>query len=159
MARIHEPAITLGAAMLLLACAGKQPANLGFSAGALAACPASPNCVSSDASDADHRVEAFELSVPPKEAWGVVQEEIAKMPRTTVIEVTPNYLHAESTSAVFRFVDDLELELRSQDGTIAVRSASRVGHSDMGVNRRRVDRLRDALEARGVVRANPEPAG
>jgi uncharacterized protein (DUF1499 family) len=77
---------------------------------------------------------------------------VAKLPRTAVVETTPNYLHAESASAVFRYVDDLELQLREADESIAVRSASRMGRSDFGVNRRRVEALRAALRARGVVR-------
>jgi uncharacterized protein (DUF1499 family) len=69
-----------------------------------------------------------------------------------VVEEATNYLHAQCASALFGFVDDLELHLRASANLIAVRSASRVGHSDMGVNRRRVERLRAALRARGVVR-------
>jgi uncharacterized protein (DUF1499 family) len=68
-----------------------------------------------------------------------------------VITESDNYLHAECESAVFGFVDDLELHLRSLEGVIAVRSASRLGYSDLGVNRRRVERLRAMLARQGVV--------
>jgi uncharacterized protein (DUF1499 family) len=77
---------------------------------------------------------------------------VAALPRTTVIEETANYLHAQCASALFGFIDDLELHLRESDNIVAVRSASRVGYSDLGVNRRRVEGLREALQARGVVR-------
>jgi len=150
--QIHILAFVLATVVSLLACSGKMPSDLGVATATLAPCPASPNCVSSDASDADHRVEPFTLAVPAPEAWAVVREEVAKLPRTTVVESTSNYLHAESTSAVFRFVDDVELHLRVSDESIAVRSASRLGRSDLGVNRRRVERLHAALRARGVVR-------
>ncbi len=66
--------------------------------------------------------------------------------------VTDDYLHAECSSAVFGFVDDLELHLRPAEKLIAVRSASRVGHSDFGVNRKRVEQLRSLLIKQRLVR-------
>ena len=118
----------------------------------MAPCPPRPNCVSSDAPDAEHAVEAFALKAPPETAWTEVHEVIESMPRTRIVKLTTSYLHAECQSAVFHFVDDLELELRADEGTIAVRSASRLGYSDLGVNRERVERLRSELRARGAVR-------
>ncbi len=138
--------------MPLFSCSGKRPSNLGVSEARLAPCPASPNCVSSDADDDAHRVDALALSGSPAEAWPVVREEVARLPRTTVVEETADYLHAECASALFGFVDDLELHLRESDGVVAIRSASRLGYSDLGVNRRRTEQLREALRARGVVR-------
>ena len=120
--------------------------------GRLAACPDSPNCVSSDAGDPAHRVPPFKINLPAKEAWRLAKEAVKDIPRTTITEVTDVILHAECRSLVFRFVDDLELELRADKGIIAVRSASRKGHSDFGVNRRRVEDLRERLRSRGVVR-------
>ena len=117
----------------------------------LAPCPSSPNCVSSDAMDEGHAIEPFRLAAEPKGAWQALQEAVAGMPRTTIVEVGEMYLHAEATSRIFRFVDDLECELRPAEGIIAVRSASRVGRSDLGVNRRRVEALRELLKARGVL--------
>jgi uncharacterized protein (DUF1499 family) len=117
----------------------------------LAPCPSTPNCVSSDAED-DHRIEPLELAVSPEDAWQALRDAVEGMPRTKIVNVTDEYLHAEIRTAVFRFVDDLELQLRPGSGTIAVRSASRVGRSDLGVNRRRVERLRARLQDRGVVR-------
>ena len=69
-----------------------------------------------------------------------------------IISLTDEYIHAECTSAVFGFVDDLELHLRPQEKLIAVRSAARLGYSDLGVNRKRVESLRAALRERGVIR-------
>jgi uncharacterized protein (DUF1499 family) len=118
----------------------------------LAPCPDSPNCVSSDAADAAHRVAPFALALPVAEAWRLLGEAVRAMPRTTVTETTDAYLHVECRSLVFRFVDDLELELRKGEGVVAVRSASRVGHSDFGVNRRRIENLRKLLRDRGVIK-------
>ena len=100
---------------------------------------------------ASHAVAPFALRVPAKEAWPVVREAVAKLPRTRLVVATPTLLEAECRSAVFGFVDDLRLELRPQEGTIAVRSVSRLGYSDLGVNRRRVERLRDELVRQDVI--------
>lgn len=135
-----------------IGCSGKHPVARGTSQAGLAPCPASPNCVSSDASDPGHRVDAFALAAPAEVAWPAVRAALDGLPRTTVVELTPSRLRAECRSALFRFVDDLELQLRASNGVIAVRSASRVGHSDLGANRRRVERLRELLRERGVVR-------
>ncbi len=147
----RNPWLVLVCLMPILSCSGTRPANLGVHDGVLAPCPSSPNCVSSDAGDASHRVDAFALADSPEAAWRAAQEELARLPRTTVTEAGADYLHAECASAIFGFVDDLELVLRPARGEIAVRSASRLGHSDLGVNRRRVETLREALRRRGVV--------
>ena len=138
--------------MTILSCNGKRPTHLGVTDAGMTPCPSSPNCVSSDASDTAHRVEAFVLSASLDDSWRVILEEVADMPGTTVVEENANYLHAQCASALFGFVDDLELHLRESANIVAIRSASRVGYSDLGANRRRVERLREALRARGVVR-------
>ena len=121
---------------------GKRPTNLGVTGGRLAAPPPSPNCVSSDCDDDEHGIEPFAIDGSAAEAWAAICYAVAALPRTTTITRTDDYLHAECRSRIFRFVDDLELHLRADDGIIAVRSASRVGNSDLGVNRKRVDSLR-----------------
>jgi uncharacterized protein (DUF1499 family) len=73
---------------------------------------------------------------------------VEAMDRVTVVTANDSYLHVEARSAVFRFVDDVEFHLRPKDGIIAVRSAARVGHGDMGVNRERIEAIREALRAR-----------
>ena len=145
-------ALLLISSMFLISCAGKRPSNLGVTASKLVACPPTPNCVSSDAEDRVHNVSAFLLDIPATEAWGIVREIVLKMPRTNIVSESPGYLHAECKSAVFDFVDDLELHLRPDDGIIAIRSASRLGNSDFGVNRQRVEELRASLIIWGVLR-------
>ena len=71
------------------------------------------------------------------------------MPRTKVVRQDERYLHAEFTSALFRFVDDVELLLDADAGVVHVRSASRIRYSDMGANRRRVEAIRSAFERGG----------
>ena len=115
-------------------------------------CAASPNCVSSDAVDAGRRVEAFEIRTDAADLWARVRAVVEAMPRTRVVSANDDRLHAECRSAVFDFVDDLELVWRPAEGRIAVRSAARAGYWDFGVNRRRVERLRAHLRRDGVIR-------
>jgi uncharacterized protein (DUF1499 family) len=136
-------------ALLAVGCAAPRRAA---PATGLAACPDKPNCVSSLAPDPEHRVEPFMLAGDPAAAWSALRAAVAAMPRTVIVEERLGYLHAECTSRIFRFVDDLEL-LQSEAGDRAeVRSASRVGYGDMGVNRERVEALRAAAIAAGAVK-------
>lgn len=129
-----------------------MPKNLGASERRLAPCPDAPRCVSSDARDESRRVEPFKLAAPAEQAWQTAVEAVQRLPRTRIVTRTGDYLHAEVKSPVFRFVDDLELHLRPEEDLIAVRSAARIGYYDFGVNRRRVENLRERLRAAGVVR-------
>ena len=138
--------------VLFLSCAGKPPASLGLHGSTLSPCPSSPNCVSSDATDPSHRVAPFELAILSPEAWQTARSAVAALPRTVVVTQTPDYLHAECSSAFFGFVDDLELQLRAPERLIAVRSASRLGYGDLGVNRARVEELRALLVQAGAIR-------
>jgi uncharacterized protein (DUF1499 family) len=147
--KLRDLAVAI-AASLLVACAGAPPTDLGVRGSRLAPCPASPNCVASDAREPDHAIAALPLAGPASEAWHAVRAAVAALPRTRIVTATDHYLHAECSSALFRFVDDLELQLLPEEGIIAVRSASRVGYGDMGVNRRRVEDLREALASAGV---------
>ena len=136
----------------LVSCSGNSSSKLGISDSGLAPCPSSPNCVSSDSQDNAHHVKPFQLTVPPEEAWHAVRKLVSKLPRTQIVSERPDYIHAECRSAVFGFVDDLEMNLRPAQGIIAVRSASRLGYSDFGVNRRRIETLRSSLARQGIVR-------
>lgn len=120
--------------------------------GRLAPCPRAPRCVSSDAAQAGQRIEPLVLRAGADDAWRAAAAAVEALPRTRVVTRTGDYLHAECRSAIFRFTDDLELELRAVDGIIAVRSCSRVGYYDFGVNRRRVESLREHMQQTGVLR-------
>ncbi|XOV83296.1 MAG: DUF1499 domain-containing protein [bacterium] len=118
----------------------------------LAPCPGSPNCVSSDAQGLVHGITALQLSADPAVAWSALVALLQEDPSMTMIVNQVNdYLRAEARTAVFGFVDDVEFKLRAEDNEIAMRSASRVGFSDLGKNRRRLEQLRAALAAQGVV--------
>lgn len=118
----------------------------------LAPCPKSPNCVSSLAEDPPHRVEPFLLAGDPGAAWRALRDAVAATPRTRIAEERPVYLRAECRSRLLRFVDDLELALDAATGRVDVRSASRVGYGDLGVNRARVEELRERLTLSGVLK-------
>lgn len=125
------------------------PAGLGVRDGRLAACPGSPNCVSSQAPPADaHRVEPLRYTGPRGAALARLIAAVEGLPGARLVERRDDYLRVECTSRLFRFVDDLELYLPpGEEGVVHVRSASRVGHSDLGVNRARVEALRAAVGA------------
>ena len=104
-------------------------------------CPGTPNCVSSESSDAASQVAPFRFEGAPEAAWDRMRKAIAES-SGRVVETREGFLHATFTSRVFRFVDDLELRLEAEKSLIHIRSASRVGKSDLGVNRERVEALR-----------------
>lgn len=138
--------------MMTISCAGGVGSRSPEKAGKLPPCPESPNCVSSDAPPGSHFIAPFMIVGDPAKAWQAVVQTVSTWPRTRVVAEGPTFLEAERRSALLRFVDDLELRLRAAEAEIAVRSASRLGWSDMGVNRKRVEALRAALKAQGVVR-------
>ena len=137
---------------LAVGCSGSRPDTLGVADLRLATCPSTPNCVCSDDRDSEHGIEPFRLDTDPKSAWDALQAVLSSTPRTRIVTRTSDYVHAEATSLVFRFVDDVEFHLRAEEAIIAVRSASRLGSSDFGVNRRRIERLRDRLTEAGAIR-------
>lgn len=137
----------------LTACGGRMPDDLGPRGAGLAGCPDSPNCVSSAAteSDAQHAITAFAIRGDAREAWAALVESVEAMPRTEIVRNERGYLHAVQTSRLMRYRDDFEFLLDASAGRIRVRSASRVGYGDMGVNRERIERIRAALAEAGVV--------
>ncbi|HXV49939.1 MAG TPA: DUF1499 domain-containing protein [Candidatus Binatia bacterium] len=138
--------------MPIFSCSGTRPKNLGIKDLRLAPCPSTPNCVSSDAADPSHSITAFQLVFPPSDAWRELRAALQSLPRTQIVTENEHYIHAECRSAVFGFVDDLELHLRPSENLIAVRSAARLGRSDFGVNRKRVESLRAQLARQGAIR-------
>lgn len=113
----------------------------------LGPCPDSPNCVSSQSSDSSHFIEPFRLTVAPERGWDALKAVLQAMQRVKIVEESDGYIHAEATSRMFRFVDDVEFLMRPDGQFVDVRSASRVGYSDFGVNRRRIERIRQELMA------------
>ncbi len=119
--------------------------NHTFAAGipdALPPCPDTPNCVSSQSSDPEHYITPIAFTGDAGQAMQRMQQVLSELPRSSAIRHTSAYCHYEVRSLVFRFVDDIECLLDQVNQVIHIRSASRTGHSDFGVNRRRVEQIR-----------------
>ncbi|WP_347280053.1 MULTISPECIES: DUF1499 domain-containing protein [unclassified Leptolyngbya] len=133
----------------LFSFSGTRPATLGVKDGKLAACPGSPNCVCSQSleADAEHYVAPLTFTDSAPEAIARLKSVITNLPRTEVIQQTENYLYAEFTTPLMGFVDDVEFFADAETGTLHVRSASRLGQSDLGLNRKRIEEIRAAYNA------------
>lgn len=125
---------------------GVTPPPIGLVDGRLRPCPSSPNCVCSEASDS-HAIAPLRILDDPQFAWMRLKALVSELPRTRVVTSTDDYLHVEFTTALMRFVDDVEFLLDAEQGVIEVRSASRIGHSDLGTNRKRVESIRKMYES------------
>jgi len=130
---------------------GRQPSDLGMKGGRLAPPKPKPNNVSSqaDSSDRAHYVEPIAFRASTAEAMAAAKRAIETIGRATIAREEPAYLHAEFRSKLLGFVDDLELLHDEKAGVFHVRSGARLGYSDFGVNRGRVEALRALLQARG----------
>jgi uncharacterized protein (DUF1499 family) len=116
-------------------------------------CLNSPNCVSSQASQLDrrHYIAPFKIKGTPETAWLTLKQILKQQDRTVITHETDSTLNAEAISLIFSFVDDMELVLDSDAGMIHIRSASRMVHSDFGINRRRIEDLRELMQQANVV--------
>jgi len=144
---LHSTWLLLLTPVLLMGCSGTRPVGLGARDGMLLPCPSSPNCVSSQAPDEQHRIAPLAYSGSVDVAMKRLTAVIRSLPRTSVITDTGAYLHVEFTSALFRFVDDVEFLADDGAEIIHVRSASRLGTSDLGVNRKRIEEIRNRWQA------------
>ena len=136
----------------LAACTGTKSSQTTLSPDIIPICPTSPNCVSSDGTDSEHYIAPFTYIRSSEEAWLATREVATSLSRSKILQERPNYLHIEVRSAFFRFTDDLKLQLRTSDNQIAVYSSSRLGQSDFGVNRDRVEEIREKLIKRNVIK-------
>ena len=114
----------------------------------LGSCPASPNCVSTQAQDEGHAIAPFRYRKSRAEAKEALKEVIRSLPRMQLVEEDETYLHYEATSLLLRFVDDVEFLLDDETKTIHFRSASRTGYGDLGVNRKRMGEIRSLVEGK-----------
>ena len=105
-------------------------------------CPSSPNCVSTQATDAGHAIAPFRYKKSRAEAKESLKAAIATMSRTKLVAEDESYLHYEFTSLLLRFVDDVEFLFDDETKTVHFRSASRTGYGDFGVNRKRMEEIR-----------------
>jgi uncharacterized protein (DUF1499 family) len=123
----------------------RRPTNLGVKDGRLAPCRSTPNCVCSQADPADR--EHYIAPITFRGRMDELRRAVESMRRSTVIAAERNYLYAEYRTALMRYVDDVELYYDERAGLVHVRSASRLGRRDFGVNRKRVEELRALIGA------------
>ena len=143
--------IAIGAPMGLFS--GTRPDNLGVRDGRLAPPKRTPNNVNSQVdknADAEHYIEPLRYSGDARQAWAALRRVIDGMQRIKVIASAPNYLYAEFRTRLMGYVDDTEFYLDEKAGVIQVRSASRLGSSDFGVNRERIESIRAKLAQANV---------
>lgn len=138
---MYRTAIAVTTSMLLAACGSPQ---LRPSAQQFAACSGLPHCVSSQDVDPARRVEPIAYTGTRSGAQQLMVSLLRVMPEARIITQEDGYLHATFTSATLGMVDDVEMIFPAQK-FIDVRSSSRIGYYDFGVNRRRIETLRKAF--------------
>jgi uncharacterized protein (DUF1499 family) len=132
--------------LFMSCCSGTRPATLGIKDGRLCPCPGSPNCVSTRDSDEKHRIDPIRYTRTREQAKQRLVQVISSMKRSKIVTDEADYIHAEFHSLIFRFVDDVEFSFDDANKLIHFRSASRLGYSDLGVNRKRMEGIRKAFE-------------
>jgi uncharacterized protein (DUF1499 family) len=141
--------VVLISGLLIMSLFGHRPDDLGIKNGQLKPCPESPNCVCSFAekSDSEHSIAPLAVPSDSKQPLKTLKEVVISLPRVMVVSSEEDYLHVEFTSALMRYVDDVEFQWLADESVIHVRSASRIGHSDLGVNRKRVEKIRELWQS------------
>ena len=118
-----------------------MPDDLGLQNGLLRPCPDSPNCVCSEI----HNKDDTQHYIAPLVASLDTVKAVIRQQGGEVVSENKDYIHAVFTTSIFRFVDDVELRFEPESGVTHIRSASRMGRSDFGVNRKRVETIKEAL--------------
>lgn len=121
----------------------KSKRPIGITDGKLQPCPKTPNCVSTQATDAKHRLEPIKYDTSIGQAKEKILSILNSLKRTIIVSETENYIHAEVRTATFKFVDDVEFIFDDSEKLIHYRSAARKGMSDMGVNKKRMKKIRN----------------
>lgn len=125
----------------------RAPGDLWVHTRTFPGCPQRPSCVSSVAHDDVHKIEPLRYAGDAATARQKLEQVIRRMPLTSIERSTPEYLHAVFRTPTMHFHDDVEL-LVQEGGVVQVRSISRFGYGDRGVNRARVERIREAFAKR-----------
>ena len=116
--------------------------------GRLADCPDESNCVSTQATDTEHLIDPLPYTQSVDEAQRQLEAIIRSMPHSRIVSSRRGYVHAEFSSLLFGFVDDVELAIDEKEHVVHFRSASRTGRSDLGVNRKRMEKIRQQFQHR-----------
>ena len=148
MIRFSQKTILLSLILLLTMAHGVSAGEFRVKDYRLATCPDSPNCVCTLGTSEEHAIAPYRYQKTLDEAKAVLKQVFSERSRTRLVQEEAGYLHYEVRSLLFRFVDDVEILFDDASKTIHFRSASRVGYSDFGVNRRRMEEVRSLLEGK-----------
>lgn len=133
--------------VIILSCSLTRPKSIGLINNRLTDCPDTPNCVNTYSSDSIHAIEPLHYTTTKEEAVAQIIEIINSMKRTKIITQTDSYLHVEFTTKIMRYTDDVEFYFDGTNKTIHFRSASRVGYSDLGLNRERMNEIKNIFKS------------
>ena len=125
---------------LMSACTGEPSNNIGVRENKLSPCPESPNCVSSFETDDMHKIKPIYADLDR------ITQVIIGLNAANIVNASDNYLHVEFTSRIMRYIDDVEFLYDETTHITHVRSASRFGYSDFGVNRKRIEKIRELVK-------------
>jgi len=150
MRRVVRKVIVLSliflAGLIVMSMTAAPPSHLGHQNGQLAPVPDSPNCVSTMTEKASFAIEPIDIAGVDQPLEKLKAAIEGSIPRARLVNEDGNYLHYEFTSLLFRFVDDGEFYVDQEQNVIHFRSASRVGYSDMGANRKRMEKIRATMK-------------
>jgi len=127
---------------ILILCMGCKAPEIGLTPAGLLPCPDSPNCVTSQTKTGKQAVSPLTYSTDKATAFEKIKQIVSNQDNATIVAETNNYLHVEFRSKFMGFVDDMEFWFPEDQPVIHLRSASRLGYSDFGVNRKRVQHIR-----------------
>ena len=131
----------------LIELASPTPIAIGISDGQFAPCPASPNCISTQADDAEHQFDPIPYTISLSEARTLLLEIVGSLPRTDVSTVTSDYIHAVTKTRMMGFLDDTEIYIDNTAKLVHIRTAARLGYGDRGVNLRRAEEIAAKFKA------------
>jgi len=129
---------------ILSSCSDEKLPLVGIRESRLTPCPDRPNCVSSQGSDSAYTVEPLNYDSEAEKIIADLKVVVGSMKGATIVSESAAYLHVEFQSDVFRFIDDVEFMVDDMAKVVHVRSASRVGYYDFGINRKRLEKIRQA---------------
>jgi uncharacterized protein (DUF1499 family) len=126
--------------VIIISCAGERPLNIGLVNGQLTELADKPNCVSTTTQFTDKKMPAIAYTKPESDVLLIIVQAISDFGDAEIISQDSNYIHAEFTTGI-GWVDDVEFYLNRTKKQIEFRSASRIGHSDFGTNRERMEKM------------------
>ncbi len=151
-----QTALALVLALMIMGCSGMPENDIDPNkVTELARCPSSPNCVSSvEEADDSHYIAPISIQGDADESWQTLREILGDERSFDIVASSDDYLRAVATTRILRFKDDVEFLLDRAAGRIDMRSASRIGYSDLGKNRKRLESIRTKMINAGAARSD-----